>query len=199
MYLRKLRLERAASLDCSLHGRLAARQRSLMSMLENVIKASPNHNTPASCPPTTKLGSPPLRASSCRPCNHSLQRPTPAASATRQPRTQSWTPSCPHSVEDAACTHAATVVCGVVRRGREATPLSQARHVAHACACFFAAVARFPAAPTRWLFWLAVFLTPLTEAPAYFLESLVLSRCWSRQPAPACQCAPPSRTNVLPQ
>ena len=61
------------------------------------------------------------------------------------------------------------------------------------------AAAFLPAAPTRWLFWEVVFLTPVTDAPLCLRESLVLSFCWSRQPAPPCQCAPPGLQKVLPQ
>ena len=63
----------------------------------------------------------------------------------------------------------------------------------------FAATAFFPAAPTRWLLPLVVFLTPAALAPLCLRASLVLSRCWSRQPAPPCQWAPPGLVKVLPQ
>ena len=63
----------------------------------------------------------------------------------------------------------------------------------------FASVAFLPATPTRWLLPLVVFLTPLADAPLCFRLSFVLNRCWSRHPAPPCQCVPPGLTNVLPQ
>ena len=66
-------------------------------------------------------------------------------------------------------------------------------------AAAFAAVSFLPCTPTREFFAHVVFLTPATDAPLCLRLSLVASRCWSRIPAPPCQCALPGLQKVLPQ